>query len=65
MVPPLARDIPYPQLGEASWTSSLEEASLVVLVSPPLPPIDLEDVGGLQNDVRSGAAGGADAIVAG
>ena len=37
--PPLARDIPYPRLGEASWTTSLEVNSLVVVVSLLLPPI--------------------------
>ena len=39
--PPPARDILNPQLGEASWTSSLEVASLVVLASLLLPPMPL------------------------
>ena len=33
LVSPFARDILHPGLGEGSWTSSLEEASLVVVVS--------------------------------
>ena len=36
--PPLARDIPYPQLGDASLISSQEVPPLVVLVSLLLPP---------------------------
>ncbi|CAK0864556.1 unnamed protein product [Prorocentrum cordatum] len=36
---PRARDIPGLQLGEAPWTSSLEVAPRVVLVSLRLPPI--------------------------